>query len=313
MSDIDKRRAERDARQSAGDLLHASRYGAVVNRYLGAVGYREAGGEPAAVRQPRPAVDTSKSPAGVVLVGVDETPTSYTAVDHAAIEAELHGWDLRLFHVQRAAGLRYSARDEGARLIERMTNRVHAYSPTVAVSSHIAVGTAASLLLSDAYSASLVVVGHRHSAAGTAFGLSVGDRVAAHHSGPVLVVRVPGWPPGPDFGARPIVVGVDGKPGSAEVVEFAVAEARIRGCDVVMLHAGDPERAAEYLLETSGDVVLHRRTVAGDPVDALIEASGKAAAVVVGRRGPGAFAGALLGSVSRSMVQHAHCPVFLVG
>jgi hypothetical protein len=64
-------------------------------------------------------------------LGVDETPTSYTAVDHAAIEAELHGWDLRLFRVQRASGARYPSRDEGAPPVERMTDRVHAYSPTV--------------------------------------------------------------------------------------------------------------------------------------------------------------------------------------
>jgi len=248
-----------------------------------------------------------------VLVGVDETPTSYTAVDHAAIEAELHGWDLRLVHVQHAAAGRYPSRDVGARLIERMIDRVHAYSPTVAVNSRVVVGAASTLLLSDAHDASLVVVGHRHNAAGTAFGLSVGDRVAARHLGPVLVVRVPGWPPGPDFGARPIVVGVDGTAAAAEVIEFAVAEARVRGCDVVTLHAGGTEDAVAYPLEHSHGVTVHRRAVAGDPVEALIKASGQAAAVVVGRRRPGGLAGALLGSVSRSMVQRAHCPVFLVG
>jgi hypothetical protein len=57
---FDMRRAEREARQGAGDLLHASRYGAAVNRYLGVVGYRETGDDRAAVRQPRPAVDTPK-------------------------------------------------------------------------------------------------------------------------------------------------------------------------------------------------------------------------------------------------------------
>jgi nucleotide-binding universal stress UspA family protein len=41
--------------------------------------------------------------------------------------------------------------------------------------------------------------------------------------------------------------------------------------------------------------------------------STRAAALVVGRRGPGSMPAALLGSVSRAVVQHAHCPVFLVG
>jgi nucleotide-binding universal stress UspA family protein len=312
MGDLEKQRVQHQARRQAGDMRQATRYGEAVSRYLGAVGYRETD-RARGVTKAQAALETTKRSTGVVVVGVDETPTSYTAVDHAAIEAELRGWDLRLLHVQHAGGGRHPARDVGARLLERMTDRVHAYSPTVAVTSRIAVGAATALLLSDAHNANLVVVGHRHSSAGSAFGRSVGDRVAAHHTGPVLVVRVPGWPPGPDFGARPIAVGVDGSPTSKQAMEFAIAEARVRGCEVVMLHAAGQEGVLEDHLESVDAVIVHRRVVVGDPVTALISASGSVAAVVVGRRGPGGFAGALLGSVSRAMVQHALCPVFLVG
>jgi nucleotide-binding universal stress UspA family protein len=58
---------------------------------------------------------------------------------------------------------------------------------------------------------------------------------------------------------------------------------------------------------------VRRQTVAGDPATALIDASNHAAALVVGRHGPGGIPPGLLGSVSRSVVQRAHCPVFLVG
>jgi len=308
MSDLDRQRVEHDARRNAGDMRHATRYSEAVSRYLGAVGYREAG-RPPATAEPHLAVGATEQSTGVVVVGVDETPASYTAVDHAAIEAELRGWELRLLHVQHAGGVRAPAGDAGARLLERMTDRVHAYSPTVAVTNRISVGAASTVLLSDAHDANLVVVGHRHGPAGTAFGLSVADRVAAHHTGPVLVVRVPGWPPGPDFGARPIVVGVDGSSTSKQAVDFAIAEARVRGCDVIMLHAA----GQEDVLEDHLGVIVHRRAVVGSPVTALISASGTAAAVVVGRRGGSGLAGAVLGSVSRAMVQQAYCPVFLVG
>jgi len=310
MSDLDKQRVEHQARQHDGGTGTPSRYGDAVNRYLSAVAYRER--EP--LPEPVSEVAAAKPRAGVVVVGVDETPTSYTAVDHAAIEAELRGWDLRLVHAQRAGVDRYPARDVGARLLQRMTDRVHAYSPSVAVTSRIVIGPAvAPLLLSDAHDANLLVVGHRHNSVGTAFGLSVGDRVAAHDTGPVLVVRVPGWPPGPDFGVRPVVVGVDDSPVTKQVVDFAIDAARLRGSDLIILHAGGAEAAPEAHLEESDGVRIHRRVVTGDPVPALITASENASAVVVGRRGMDGILGALLGSVSRAMVQHARCPVFLVG
>jgi nucleotide-binding universal stress UspA family protein len=49
-----------------------------------------------------------------------------------------------------------------------------------------------------------------------------------------------------------------------------------------------------------------------DPVAALRESSKSAQSLVVGNRGRGGFLGALLGSMSNSLVQHAHCPVMVV-
>lgn len=85
------------------------------------------------------------------------------------------------------------------------------------------------------------------------------------------------------------------------------------GAAVILLHAADEGATPEERLESHDGVVVHRRVVAGDPVSALINASGRAAAVVVGRRNRGGFAGSRLGAVGRSLVQQARCPVFLVG
>jgi len=244
MQDLDSYRTQRETRRDRAVPATSTRYSEAVNRYLGAVGYRVDEPVTPAVATKRP---VAPAVATGVLVGVDDTPTSYTAVDHAAIEAELRGWDLRIVHVQPPGGLRQSSRDAGAHLLERLADRVHAYSPSVPVTCRLMVGAAAPLLLSHAGDAGLVVVGHRHSAVGVTFGLSVGDRVAAQHRGPVLV---------------------DG---------------------------------------------VRRTGVSADPMSALIDASGTAAAVVVGRHGTGAMARASLGSVSRALVQRAHCPVFLVG
>src|SRR3954452_10301049 len=99
MNDADRLRAQDQARRLAARSDHATRYSDAINRYLGTLAYRDAPAVriPAAAPRPRPYT-------GVVIVGVDESPASYPAVDHAAVEAGLRGWDLRLVHVQYAGG-----------------------------------------------------------------------------------------------------------------------------------------------------------------------------------------------------------------
>ncbi len=52
--------------------------------------------------------------------------------------------------------------------------------------------------------------------------------------------------------------------------------------------------------------------VAGSPVEVVCRASESADLVVVGLRGRGLVSSALLGSVSRGVVHHAHCPVAVI-
>jgi nucleotide-binding universal stress UspA family protein len=318
MNDLDKVRAEVDARRRIGEPHHSTRYREAANRYLAAANYRELNLVPSSASEsmaamPGSAGHQARHTKDLVLVAVDESPASYTALDHAAVEAELRGCDLHLVHVQHTFATRNEARDRGAQLLEQMTERLHGCSPTLSVTGRLLSGTASAALLSEAKDATLVVVGHRHGVAGSAFGRTVGERVASHHAGPVLVVRIPGWLHGPDLASRPIIVGVDESTASRVAIKFALAEAKLRECDVVLIRARNGRMESGDHLESFGDVVVHHQVVTGDPASALITASRQAAAVVVGRSGHGGLTGGPVGSVTRAMIQHAECPVFLVG
>jgi len=142
------------------------------------------------------------------------------------------------------------------------------------------------------------------------------------------------------------VVGVDGSDASHDALRWAAEEAQLRSTALVALHAwsfvpaqpiGDPgmlavpagdlagqlnaendaaqiglDQAVEDALGGGSDVELERRLVEGDAGEALVAASKDAELVVVGSHGRSGFKAALLGSVSRHVVDHAACPVVVV-
>jgi nucleotide-binding universal stress UspA family protein len=143
-----------------------------------------------------------------------------------------------------------------------------------------------------------------------------------------------------------IVVGVDGSDASHDALRWAAEEAKLRSAALVALHAwsfvpaqpiGDPgmlavpagdlagqlnaendaariglDQAVDDALGAGSDVELERRLVEGDAGEALVAASKEAVLVVVGSHGRSGFKAALLGSVSRHVVDHAACPVVVV-
>jgi len=226
-----------------------------------------------------------------VVVGVDDSPAGRLAAEYAVVEAELRRWNLHLLHVQPAGAARYAPGDRGARLLEQTAGRVHECAPAVAVSGHLAVGAAATVLLEELSDTDMVVVGHHRGPAHASFGLRIEERVAALHRGPALVVPESAGSPGTGFVDRPVVVLADAR-SRTPAVGFARTEAMLRGCELVVLHA-------------PGDV-------AGEPAQALVEASQRAAVVVIDRHGAGATT-MLVGPVGRALVQEAACPVFLIG
>ena len=142
------------------------------------------------------------------------------------------------------------------------------------------------------------------------------------------------------------MVGVDGSETSDEALRWAAEEARLRSARLVAVHAwsfippqpiGDPgmlavspgdlpgqleaeSDAARVALDGAVDTVLgaetglevERKLVELDAGEALVAESADADLVVVGSHGRTGFRAALLGSVSRHVVDHAKCPVVVV-
>lgn len=140
-----------------------------------------------------------------------------------------------------------------------------------------------------------------------------------------------------------IVVGVDGSTGSLAALDWACQETRLRGGSLHVVMAWqmpptfgsanvwglgmDPSMDARTVVAAAAndeaarlgaqvgpahDVAMTWEAIQGHPARTLIGAAEDAELLVVGSRGHGGFAGALLGSVSQHVVTHAACPVVVV-
>ncbi|MEV0173582.1 universal stress protein [Streptomyces sp. NPDC050803] len=286
---------------------------------------------------------------GPVVVGVDGSESSLTAVEVAAREAALRGVGLRLVHafgwpsvhvppgVPPWSPARAGVRELIDGTLAEAERRAHTAAPQVEIAREVVVGEPVMVLELEARTASLVVVGSRGlSRFGSLLLGSTAAHLAAHAGCPVLVVR------GRPEPAGPVLLAVDGSPQAEPAVEFAFAQASLHGIDLVALHAwntrtervyeapGDPpfvtydedrlrDEEERVLAEALGglrekypDVEVRRRLVRGRIRHTLIEATADAGLVVVGARGRGGFTGLLLGSVSQAVLHHAHCPVAVV-
>jgi len=133
-----------------------------------------------------------------------------------------------------------------------------------------------------------------------------------------------------------IVVGVDGSESSLQALQWAVGLTDATGAKLEAVMAWewpnvwgptptwppdqDPAEETRKLLAQAVDSVLgpgsaqkvQQVVTEGHAASVLIAASEHADLLVVGSRGHGTFAGALLGSVSQHCVTHAVCPVVVV-
>ncbi|MFG2123679.1 universal stress protein [Streptomyces sp. NPDC048710] len=133
-----------------------------------------------------------------------------------------------------------------------------------------------------------------------------------------------------------VVVGVDGSPSSYAALRWAVRYAGLVGGTVdavaVWELAGlygwsapavdldvDEDDVRQRMRQELTDVLgadaagaVRTHVVHGNPADVLLRAAEGAEVLVVGSRGRGGFARALLGSVGQHVSQHAKCPVVIV-
>ena len=138
-----------------------------------------------------------------------------------------------------------------------------------------------------------------------------------------------------------ILVGVDGSPAANYAVDWAARDAAMRNVRLTLVHAVQPigptlpplpapaafarwqvERG-QTILDESVEIA-RRSTPDGGPanvesellfspvIPSLVDLSKEAQMVVVGSRGRGPFARSLFGSVSSSLIRHAHCPVAVI-
>ena len=139
-----------------------------------------------------------------------------------------------------------------------------------------------------------------------------------------------------------IVVGVDGSPQSGKALEWAVARASLGGEELELISAYAPtpvfdfygfntlpetqaiewyaeasrqvlDAAAARVRELNPELTCTLKSELGHAAHLLADASAGAVAVVVGRRGLGAAASVVLGSVSNKLTIQAKCPVVVVG
>ena len=137
-----------------------------------------------------------------------------------------------------------------------------------------------------------------------------------------------------------IVAGIDGSESSASALRWAIRQAGLTGAAVdaviawhypdlassgIAVGAVEPtygffrenaeKIAADAISSTvdpASDVQVSARVAQGHAAQVLLDASAGASLLVVGSRGHGGFAEALLGSVSQHCVQRALCPVVVV-
>jgi nucleotide-binding universal stress UspA family protein len=279
-----------------------------------------------------------------IVVGVDGSASSGAALRFAAAEADRRGIPLHVL-----AGYEYNwqaARFGGAEELERMVRdrfvgfvndavrEAESIHPALPVTGAAVPGDPVRTLLDASDTATMLVVGNRgHGGFANLMLGSVGQRVAVHARGPVVVVRGSGG-----RASRPVIVGVDRSDGAAEALGLGFEEAALRGSTLIAVHAfhtptppwtvGVPplpydttavERAAREDLDAAlvpwrekyPTVAVESLVGAGSAARILVDVSSNAGLIVVGSHGHGALVGTLLGSVGLQLLHHAECPVLI--
>ncbi|MFC9894915.1 universal stress protein [Nocardia sp. NPDC127579] len=281
-----------------------------------------------------------------MIAAVDGSASSDQAVVWAAVEAGLRRRPLQLLtSVASAAGFApgttlaeadtESLRRDGDEVLAAAVRTARAATPAeLDLETEVTFERITPALIDRSDRASMIVLGS-HGRGALRRGLlgSVSSALVRHARCPVAVIHDSAGID-PESAAQPILVGVDGTKNSVPAIEFAFAEAALRGVGVTALHTWtdvtgldvpvpgwdavqDTERAllGEQLAgyrERYPDVAVRSIVAPDRPVRALLDESADAQLIVVGSHGRGGFAGMLLGSTSAALVHSAERPIVVV-
>ncbi|GAA1999053.1 universal stress protein [Nakamurella flavida] len=304
-----------------------------------------------------------------IVVGIDGSHAATAAARWAAGEARRRQTSVSLVHGYTVPGARFggtktvmsevgeSVRAGATSILNRTRDAVLGAHPDVDIDICLVHDSPAGALRTASENAQMTVVGTAGAPqAISAMPGSIAARVVGHAHGPVVLIRTEfraGQTPaeaieqaaaGLDTG--PIVVGVDRSEDSEVALGFALAEARLRGVGVVVIHTWDvpalvgldsdhpsvlQDRSETERTETQSladqlavwaekfpDVTVTSSVVRGRPAQSLLAycrepADGvRPGLLVVGSRGRGGFNGKLLGAIGQEVLAGSPCPVAVV-
>jgi nucleotide-binding universal stress UspA family protein len=263
------------------------------------------------------------------VVCVGHAPSVYTGSETEFLDPEFQNW------------LRESTKSDARAKLEELAERIREMGGEVA-KTHATVGRpdAEIVHMAEELDAGLIIVGSRGlGPLKRALMGSVSNSVVHHAHGSVLVVRRGGRER--DNLPGRILLALDGSEEAAAATRAAVEIANATGSDLhtlfvlpkqeLMGYLG-PEvadeavlerakhRAREFVdkeakqIEANGGKVKDAHLAFGKPDEKIVKLSEEleAGLIVTGSRGLSGVRRALIGSVSDSVVRHAHCPVLVV-
>ncbi|MER5207981.1 universal stress protein [Streptomyces sp. NPDC002825] len=283
-----------------------------------------------------------------LVVGVDGSDASLTALDWAVDEAVRHGLSLRILHAslwERYEGVvptwatdRPSGQVLAENIVGIAAERARRRAPDLPVTTDVLAEDASTGLLRAGREGSILVVGSRGRGefADLLLG-SVSLTVAARAHGPVAVVRGDRHALAGSHGR--VLLGIGDDDVDSPAVRFAFREAAVRDAELDVVRAwrrpahGPADHllmkraGGAYFVEESTELIdkaleaaasehpqvrLRRSSVEGPARTILTERSAAADLLVVGARRRDRLVGLELGRVAHRTLHHAFCPVAVV-
>lgn len=267
-----------------------------------------------------------------IVVGIDGSDNALTALAWAAEQCRRSGGRVEAVFAWQIPALAYGAPGYVTLPPDFMTSQatsaldkaLASIPPGAAEVTTLTVeGRAADCLveLSKESDVAMVVVGARGSGGLTGLLLGSVSHTLTHHCPKPLVIVPPGWDEMADgLAQRPVLVGLDGTPGSQRAFEWAADEARRRHATVLAVraeeHAGDHRAPTGWLEQQVIDQVTAAgidgvevacRVELGRPAPVLVREAGSAQLLVIGSRHIGRAHELVGGSVGHAVT--AHCPI----